>query len=227
MSAIERLAGVRQRILRACDSVGRDPGAVTLVAVSKTKSIEAVFELYDLGQRHFGESRLQEALPKIEALPSDAIWHFIGPLQSNKAKKVAENFHVIHTLYKESQLREIAKAVIPGEAAPQSPDRRPQALIEINIGQEAQKAGIFLQELDEILPIIIECKAVQFRGLMTIGPALEDAEEMRPYFRAVREANERVGGEWLSMGMSHDFEVALQEGATHVRVGSALFGERT
>ncbi|HSI73143.1 MAG TPA: YggS family pyridoxal phosphate-dependent enzyme [Fimbriimonas sp.] len=223
MTAKSRLSYVIERIERACESAGRNPKLVTLVAVSKTKTVDQIRELYDLGQRQFGESRLQEALPKIEALPNDIIWHFIGELQSNKAKKVAENFHIIHTIYKESQVREIAKRAL----AASPPKGRQDVFIEINIGQEPQKAGIFLQELDEILPIIIECKAVQFRGSMTIGPALEDAEQMRPYFRALREANESVGGEWLSMGMSHDFEVALQEGATHIRVGSALFGERT
>ncbi len=193
----------------------RDPSEVTLIAVSKTKSVNAIQEMYDLGQRHFGESRLQEALPKIEALPKDIVWHFIGPLQSNKAKRIAENFQAVHTMYKQSQVSEIAKA-----------QTLVDAFIEINVGQEPQKAGIFIQELDDLLPIILDCRKVRFRGLMTIGPALADAEAMRPYFRAVREANERIGARWLSMGMSQDFEVALQEGATHIRVGSALFGER-
>ncbi|MEZ0325233.1 MAG: YggS family pyridoxal phosphate-dependent enzyme [Fimbriimonas sp.] len=215
VTAQERLNDVHSRIDRACAAVKRDPAGVTLIAVSKTKTIEAIQELYDLGQRHFGESRLQEALPKIEALPKDIIWHFIGPLQSNKAKRAAESFPIIHTLYKPSQISEISK--VQGSV---------EGLIEINVGQEAQKAGIFIQELDDLLPIILECKTVQFRGLMTIGPALADAEAMRPYFREVREANERIRGQWLSMGMSHDFEVALMEGATHVRIGSALFGER-
>jgi pyridoxal phosphate enzyme (YggS family) len=211
VSASDRLSRVRDRIVAS----GRNPADVTLVAVSKTQSVEAIRELYDLGQRHFGESKLQEALPKIEALPKDIVWHFIGPLQSNKAKKIAENFNVIHTLYKLNQVQAIERAEKPVNG-----------LIEINIGQEPQKAGIFLQELDEILPIILDCSKIHFRGLMTIGPALENAEQMRPFFRALREANERVGGQWLSMGMSHDFDVALQEGATHIRVGTALFGER-
>jgi PLP dependent protein len=213
--ASSRLESVRERIRLACAASQRDPRDVTLIAVSKTQPIQAIWELYELGQRHFGESRLQEAIPKIESLPKDIVWHFIGPLQSNKAKRVGQHFRAVHTLHKASQLTELAKSatVVDG-------------LIEINVGQEPQKSGILLSELDEFLPIILNCKSVHFQGLMTIGPALDDPEQMRPYFRAVREANVRSGGRWLSMGMSHDFEVALQEGATHIRIGTALFGER-
>ncbi len=190
---------------------------VTLIAVSKGVSIDLIQVAYNAGQRDFGESRLQEALPKIEALPSDIVWHFIGHLQSNKVKAVAKHFDVIHTLYSESQLRELAK--IDGEV---------DALIEVNIGEEAQKSGILPESLDRFIESVLECNHVRLKGLMTVGPAHPNAEDMRPYFQRLRKMSEKLGeGAWLSMGMSNDFEVAIQEGSSHVRVGSAIFGTRT
>lgn len=211
-----RLANIQDRIAQACASVNRDPASVTLVAVSKTYPIEAIRQLYDLGQRHFGESRLQEAIPKIEVLPSDIVWHFIGHLQSNKAKKAAQYFDVVHTIESEGQLMELQKA-----------EREIQALIEVNVAEEAQKHGIFSQQLDDLRKKVIHYGHVHLRGLMTIGPALDEPEKMRPFFKSLRLLNERIGGDWLSMGMSGDFEVAIQEGSTHVRIGTALFGERS
>lgn len=209
------LRQVEDRIARACASVGRDPSGVTLVAVSKTFPIDAVRKAYDLGLRHFGESRLQEALPKIEALPDDIVWHFVGKLQSNKAKRAAQAFSVIHTLESESQLREIDKA-----------GRRPDVLVEVNIGAETQKSGLLVENVDDFVQLVLHCDNARYRGLMTVGPLLSP-EEVRPFFRKLRELKDRVGGDWLSMGMSGDFEVAIQEGASHVRVGSALFGSRS
>jgi pyridoxal phosphate enzyme (YggS family) len=206
---------VGEQIERAAESAGRDPASVTLVAVTKTFPVEAVRAAYDLGHRHFGESRLQEAQPKIEALPSDTVWHFIGKLQSNKAKRVAQLFDVIQTLESETQLKEIAKA-----------GRAVEALVEVNVANEAQKSGLPLESLDLFLVKLLDFPQARFRGLMTIGPATDNAEEMRPIFRSLREANARVGGQWLSMGMSGNFEVAIQEGASHVRIGTALFGAR-
>ncbi|MBX7133115.1 MAG: YggS family pyridoxal phosphate-dependent enzyme [Fimbriimonadaceae bacterium] len=215
MSLKENLDEIERRIEDACSSAGRKRSEVTLVAVTKTVPIEKIREAYDLGCRDFGESRLQEALPKIEQLPSDIRWHFIGKLQSNKAKRVAEVFHLIHTLDSESQLREIAKQ-----------PRRIDALIEVNVGKEAQKSGIAPGALDEFIRICTHCKEVRLRGLMTIGPAL-DPENMRPYFRQLKDWLPKVPeADILSMGMSGDFEVAIQEGSTLVRIGSALFGDR-
>ena len=211
-----RLRDVRQRITRACESVSRDPASITLVAVSKNHSAEAIREAYDLGLRHFGESRIQEAIPKIESLPNDITWHFVGHLQSNKAKRAAGYFDVIHTIDSLDQLRQIQKA-----------GRTIDALIEVNIAQESQKHGIFTEQLDGLRKDVIHYDHVHFRGLMTVGPALDEPEKMRPFFRAVRLLNERIRGDWLSMGMSGDFEVAIQEGSTHIRVGTALFGERS
>jgi pyridoxal phosphate enzyme (YggS family) len=215
MSLAHRLREVHQRIARACDSCSRDPASVTLVAVTKTVSAEGVRAAYDLGHRAFGENRLQEALPKIEALPDDAEWHFIGRLQSNKAKAVARAFDVIHTLENEGQLREIGK--VQGEV---------DGLIELNLAKEPQKSGIFREALDRTVIRVLECENVRFRGLMTVGPLSSDPEGNRPLFRLMSELGREVGAQWLSMGMSADLEVAIQEGSTHVRVGTAIFGER-
>ncbi len=215
MTLETRLNTVRERIARACETAGRDPAEVTLIAVTKTATVERIQEAYDLGQRVFGENRLQEALPKIAALPTDIEWHFIGRLQSNKAKAVAEAFQAIHTLEKESQLLEIAKV-----------QKSVDGLIELNLGGEEQKAGIFEKGLDRTVSLVLQCENVRFRGLMTIGRMSADPEENRPLFRRMSELGREVGAEWLSMGMSADLEVAIQEGSTHVRVGTAIFGER-
>lgn len=210
-----RLKAVRERIDRACEQVDRDPAEVTLIAVSKTHPVEAIQALYDEGVRNFGENRLQEAGPKIEALPGDIVWHFIGHLQSNKAKRIAQLFNVVQTLCQPRQLDELVKA-----------ERSVDGLIEINIANEAQKSGLSTEDLDGYLLQVLNCPYVQFQGLMTVGPAVSDPEQMRPFFGNLRKMNERIGGKWLSMGMSGDMEVAIQEGSTHIRVGTALFGRR-
>jgi len=209
------LHAIQDDVNRACDSVAREPSSVTLIAVSKTQPVEAIKALYDLGVRDFGESRLQEAIPKIESLPNDIRWHFIGTLQSNKAKRAAQSFDLIHTLHNEGQLREVDKAA-----------RNVDGFIEVNVANESQKSGLPLEMLDGFAAKVLQSPSVHFRGLMTIGPAVDDPEKMRPYFRALREANTRLGGDWLSMGMSGDYFVAIQEGSTHIRVGTALFGAR-
>ncbi|MEX2244673.1 MAG: YggS family pyridoxal phosphate-dependent enzyme [Fimbriimonadaceae bacterium] len=214
MSVASRLRDVRDRIERACASVGRDPSAVTLVAVTKTVAVGRIREAYDLGVRDFGENRLQEALPKIEALPRDVKWHFVGVLQSNKAKAVANSFHVVHTVEKLSQLVQIERA------------RPIEGLIEVNIAREPQKAGVLPENLDKSVALVQQCVNVRFRGLMAMGQLSSDPEENRPHFRQMSELGKRFGAEWLSMGMSADLEVAIQEGSTHVRVGTAIFGER-
>jgi PLP dependent protein len=212
MSASLRLKKIQDEIEFNCELVGRNPNQVTLIAVSKTKPIEAIQELYDLGHRHFGESRVQELLPKAEALPKDIQWHFIGKLQSNKLRKVAGVITLLHTLESESQLKEIAKLEHPLPV-----------LIEINIANEEQKSGILSKALDKFIQNVITYDQALLRGLMTIGPVVEDSQSMRPYFAEMRNLN-KYGV--LSMGMSADFDVAIQEGATHIRVGSSLFGER-
>ncbi|MCW5938911.1 MAG: YggS family pyridoxal phosphate-dependent enzyme [Fimbriimonadaceae bacterium] len=210
-----RLAEIERRIETACLTAGRHRSEVQLVAVTKTVPLEVIKAAYDLGLRHFGESRLQEARPKIEALPDDIVWHFVGRLQSNKAKAVAETFAVVHTFEKGSQLVETAKSgrVING-------------LVEVNIANEQQKAGVLPEALDKFVSELSNYPQVRFRGLMTIGPLVSEAGLNRPVFKELARLGKELGTEWLSMGMSGDFDVAIQEGATHVRIGTALFGER-
>lgn len=215
MTLADRLDHLESRIQAACASVGRPRDSVTLIAVSKTVPIETIAEAYGLGLRDFGESKLQEALPKIEALPKDIRWHFIGKLQSNKARRAAQACQVIHTLESEAQLKEMSK--ITGTV---------DGLIEVNIGEEPQKSGVLPGELDRFWARTLDCLAIRLRGLMAIGPDTEDLEQTRRLFAQMRLLNERLGGQWLSIGMSGDFEVAIQEGASHVRVGTALFGAR-
>lgn len=210
-----RYQAIRDEIARNCELVSRDPSSVTLIAVSKTQPAANVRKLYDLGHRHFGESRLQELIPKAEALPHDIVWHFIGKLQSNKLRKAAEICQVLHTVESESQVKEICKL-----------SKQIEVLIEVNIAGEEQKSGILIKNLDVLHRSVIQSDLAIFRGLMTIGPIVREAEDSRPYFRKLRELNEQVHGQWLSMGMSKDFNVAIQEGATHIRVGTSLFGER-
>lgn len=216
MNHARRYREVCERIEQAAERRGVDPQGITLVAVSKQRPIDALRALYDLGHRVFGESRLQEALPKIEALPTDIEWHFVGALQSNKAHKAAQRFSVIHSLSTPAQMRKIERAAVSVDV-----------LIQVNLAEEPQKMGIPAKLLDETVKLVLNYPHIRLRGLMTIGPNLGDAESMRPYYRALREAGERVGLPWLSMGMSGDFDVAIQEGATHVRIGTLLFGARS
>lgn len=217
MDLAYRLEEIESRIVDSCRLSGRKREDVTLIAITKTVTVEQMLEAQQLGVLHFGESRLQEALPKLDSfLPfSSLTWHFIGKLQSNKVRKAGEHFSVLHTIESDSQLRELAKL-----------HARVDVLVEVNIAEEMQKSGVFPDSVAEFVENVIQCERAQFRGLMTIGPANRNSEIQRPFFRRLRELNEKVGGTWLSMGMSSDFDVAIQEGATHVRVGSALFGAR-
>ncbi len=210
-----RYRAIQDEIERSCALVSRDPASVTLIAVSKTQSADNVRKLYDLGHRVFGESRLQELQPKAESLPQDIDWHFIGKLQSNKVRRVAEICSTIHTIESESQVKEFSKLSKPI-----------QVLIEVNIAKEEQKSGILPKSLDVLYESVIQSTLVEFRGLMTVGPIVREAEDIRPYFAEMRRLNEKIGGDWLSLGMSGNFDVAIQEGATHIRVGTSLFGER-
>ena len=212
---IERYQDIQDRIARACDSVGRDASSVTLIAVSKTYPASAIQELYDLGHRDFGESRLQELILKWEELPKDIRWHFIGKLQSNKTKKAAEICHAIHTIETSSQLKELNKS-----------EKSVEVFIEVNIAEEEQKSGILQNSLDSFARDVIRCEQANLSGLMTIGPVVKDPEQSRPYFEKLRQLGESIGTKNLSMGMSLDFEVGIQEGATHIRVGTLLFGAR-
>ena len=223
-----RLAEVRNRIADAAGRAGRPPESVRLIAVSKTHPLDAVKAAADAGQLDFGENKVQDALQKIaESTDTRLRWHLIGHVQSNKARKAAEAFHWIHAVDSVSLLRKLDE----GAAAA---GRRPKALVQVDLAGEATKFGAAPAELPEIFAAAAECTAVELVGLMLLPPASDDPTEARPWFRklmAVREGLLASGVpaarlSELSMGMSHDFEVAIEEGATIVRIGSAIFGER-
>lgn len=212
MSLKQRWEWLKSDIASACEDAGRSPDEVTVVAVTKYTNLEMMREAYDLGIKHFGESRLQNALPKIESLPDDIIWHFIGPLQSNKAKKIAETFTWVHSLDSFKSAAELHKS-----------GRMCQCCVQVNLTKELQKSGIFPEALDELLEKVIECAQVQVRGLMTIGREDAGAEETRIVFRELRTLACARKLDVLSMGMSGDYRLAIHEGATFIRVGSLLF----
>lgn len=225
-----QLDTVRRRIDAAAHRAHRQPDEILLIAVSKTFPAEDVLTAAADGQRHFGENRLQEALPKIDATQSAGPleWHLIGHLQTNKAKKAATSFAWIHSIDSLDLLRKIDAAAADGGA-------RPHVLIQVDLAHEATKSGADVADVLEIARAAFAGRAVQLEGLMIVPPIAENPEDARPWFRQLRELRDQliVDGipaerlRHLSMGMSHDFEVAIEEGATLVRVGSAIFGHRT
>ncbi len=220
MTIATSLADIRARIDAACRQAGRDPASATLVAVSKKQPPEAIREAYQAGQRDFGENYAQELRDKQAALADlpGIRWHALGPLQTNKAKYVAGKVELLHTLDRVELARELVRR------AGGTPVR---ALVEVNIGREPQKGGVLPEELPARLAELAAVEGIELRGLMCIPPVAEEPEASRPHYRALRELRDRLlpGGE-LSMGMSDDFEVAVAEGATLVRVGTAIFGAR-
>jgi PLP dependent protein len=224
-----RVAAVQERIARAAARSGRSPASVTLVAVSKTFPAEAVREAFDAGLRHFGENRVQEAEAKSAGLgdlrPAGLAWHLIGHLQANKARKAATLFDRIHSVDSVELAGRLDR--IAAELG-----RRLRVLVQVELGGEATKHGIPDSRLLDALEAMRGLSRLQFEGLMTLPPYAEDPERVRPAFRRLRErlqqARERglLEGAELSMGMSHDLEVAVEEGATLVRVGTAIFGSR-
>ena len=228
MSIASRLAEVRARIDAAARGAGRDPSSVRLVAVSKTFPIDAVREAYAAGQRDFGENRVQEALEKIAASADlDVRWHLLGHLQTNKARKAAPAFAMIQSLDSADLLRKL-------DAAAAEAGRSPELLVQVDLAGEATKYGVRPSEVPGLFEAAATCQAARVVGVMTLPPIPENPEDARPWFRQLQEL--RQG--WLadgvppamlrdvSMGMSGDFEVAVQEGATIVRVGTAIFGPR-
>ena len=225
MSTIaESLAEVRARIERAAASAARDPSTVRLVAVSKTKQASAIREAYAAGQRDFGENYAQELAEKAEALSDlpDIRWHFIGHLQSNKAKLVAPIAHLVHTIDSASLARELGKRIA------RLGRERLRVLVEVNVGGEAQKAGVKPDDLPGLLDAVDAEPNLHLQGLMTMPP--HDLDEARRAFEGLVALRERHGGAArlpkLSMGMTDDLEVAVACGATLVRVGTAIFGAR-
>jgi pyridoxal phosphate enzyme (YggS family) len=232
MSVAENIASVQERIAAAAHRAGRSPGEIILMAVSKTQPPERIRDAYKAGQLLFGENRVQEFAVKAGALQDlqDADWHMIGHLQTNKAARTAELFHAVDAI-------DSLKLAEKLDAAARKLGRKLDVLIEINVGGEAAKSGIAPDSpaLDQLLLSAPRLEALTFRGLMTVPPLTGDPQGARPYFRRLRELLDTIAARklpaialsHLSMGMSHDFEVAIEEGSTCVRIGTAIFGERT
>jgi pyridoxal phosphate enzyme (YggS family) len=219
------LKEIRSRIADACRKAGRNPDDVELIAVSKTFPVEMIREAADAGQRVFGESRLQEAEVKIDALPGSFHWHFIGRVQRNKVRKILPRFEVIHAI-DSTRLAQYADEVA------RELGLFPKVFLQVNIGGEETKGGFEPDAIRDEIDALLALERLEVMGLMCIPPPGPDAEASRPWFRQLRELRDALQRHTgvplpcLSMGMSDDFEVAIEEGATHVRVGSSIFGKR-
>jgi pyridoxal phosphate enzyme (YggS family) len=231
MTIVDNLSAVHDRIARAAQRAGRNADDIALMVVSKTQPVAKIVEAYEAGQRLFGENRVQEFSDKVGALASlrDANFHMIGHLQSNKAPRAAEVFHAVDSL-------DSAKLADRLNTAAEKLGKTLDVLIEINVGGEEAKSGLAPNsaELERILAGAPAWTHLRVRGLMTVPPFTEDPEGARPYFRQLRALRDRIAPrdlpsiklDVLSMGMSHDFEVAIEEGSTCVRIGTAIFGDR-
>lgn len=223
----ENLTSVEERVAAACARAGRDRSEVTLIAVSKTKPVEDLQVIYDQGIREFGENKVQELTGKIPEMPADINWHLIGHLQRNKVKYIVDKVKLIHSVDSYRLAEEInIQAKKHGVIVP--------ILIEVNAANEATKFGVRLDEAKQLCKEIAELDSVHIKGLMTIAPNVVVPEENRAIFHKIKdlavdianENNDNIDMDIISMGMTNDFEVAIEEGATHVRVGTAIFGER-
>lgn len=216
-----RYAAIRERIARAAERAHRDPATVRVVAVSKYVGVDGVAAAVAAGIRDFGENRAQDAREKVERFRDVARWHFVGQVQTNKVRYLKDLYFLVHSVDRPRLAEALSRAASPG---------RPQAvLVQVNVGREPKKGGVAPEGLVDLLRYAANLPGIRVQGLMAIPPAVEDPEAARPYFRALRELAERArdatGLELpeLSMGMSGDFEVAVEEGATIVRIGRALF----
>lgn len=225
----ERLEEVREKIAFVARGCGREPNEITLVAVTKTHSLAVLKEALAAGASDFGESRVQEAESKIPALENQEVrWHLIGHLQANKARRAVKLFDVVHTLDSASLAHRLDRS-----CAEEDRNELP-VLIQVDLAGEAAKSGVTPADVGELVGIVSQCSRLRLRGLMTLPPFFDNPERVRPFFSRLRELRDQLQatggfgehkGE-LSMGMSHDFQVAIEEGATIVRVGTAIFGER-
>jgi pyridoxal phosphate enzyme (YggS family) len=216
---LAQLAGIKERIAMAAKDCGRDPQEVTLVCVSKTFGPEAIAPVLAAGERVFGENKVQEALakwPELKTRYPDVTLHLIGPLQTNKAREAVDLFDVIETLDRPKLAKELAKEI-------EKLGKHPKLYVQVNTGAEAQKAGVLPQEADAFIASCRNDYGLEVSGLMCIPPVNEQAS---PHFALLNQIAKRNGIAHLSMGMSADFELAIQLGATHVRVGTAIFGKR-
>lgn len=223
----DNLKDVQQQVAQAAANVGRNPTDITLIAVSKTKPIDMISEIYDCGIREFGENKVQEILAKSEVLPNDINWHMIGHLQRNKVKQVISKAILIHSV---DSMR--LAHTISDEAVKQN--LNVEILLEVNVAGEETKYGFTMEETPQALLEISKLPNITVRGLMTSAPYVNNPEENRGYFKQLKQLCvdlkakniDNTSMDFLSMGMTNDFQVAIEEGATHIRVGTAIFGER-
>lgn len=223
----ENLKDVRNEIKKACALSGRDENSVELIAVSKTKPVCELMEAYECGCRLFGENKVQELVDKYEQMPKDIKWHMIGHLQRNKVKYIVDKVAMIHSVDSLRLAEEISKEALKHQVTV-------DILIEINVACEESKFGVTVADAEALIREIAVLPGIRIRGLMTVAPYTENAEENRPYFESLRQLSvdinakniDNVNMNVLSMGMTGDYAVAIMEGATHVRVGTGIFGER-
>ena len=223
----DNLQNVEENIRQACLRSGRDVSGVTLISVSKTKPVEMIQEAYEAGKRDFGENKAQEMKEKHDALADDIKWHFIGHLQTNKIKYIIGRTCLIHSVDSLHLAEAIEKECVKRNT-------HVDILVEVNVAQEASKFGLKLEDTLELVRQISKLEHLHIRGLMTIAPFVEDPEENRSIFRQLKQLSVDIGAKnidnvdmsVLSMGMTGDYQVAVEEGATHVRVGTGIFGER-
>ena len=227
MGVCENYRAIEEKVEKACLRAGRKREDVTLIAVSKTKPVSMIHALLPLGVRDFGENKVQELTEKEELLPKDIRWHMIGHLQRNKVKYVVGKACMIHSVDSLRLAEEISKEALKKQISV-------PILVEVNVAGEESKFGVSVQEAPFLVEQICRLPGIEVKGLMTIAPYVEDPEENRIVFRNLRKLSVDIGGknfdnvtmDILSMGMTGDYEVAIEEGATHVRVGTGIFGER-
>lgn len=225
MTVAQNLEMIKQRIARACDRSGRQPEDVQLIAVTKYVRIPRMQEAALAGITHFAENRLQDALPKLVFFPKDITWHYVGHLQTNKVKEVLPSFHYIHSLDRDRLAHELAKQA-------ERLQIRPKCFIQVNVSGEESKFGIEPEALYDLAKSIRDAGMIDIVGLMTMAPYVDNPEDTRPVFRKLKELQiELLQKGWsniephaLSMGMSNDYDIAVEEGATHIRIGTALVG---
>jgi pyridoxal phosphate enzyme (YggS family) len=214
----QNLKATKERVAVSCQRANRSPDEITVIAVSKTKPSSIIEAAFEAGSTHFGENRVQEAEEKIKSLPHiNPTWHLIGHLQTNKAKTAVQLFDIIHSV----------DSVKLAEVISKYADNNIEILLQVNVVEEESKGGFTVAELTQALTTIDELPNLKVEGLMTIAPWVSDAEEVRPVFKRLKELRDALGLKHLSMGMTDDYEVAIEEGATMIRIGRAIFGARS
>ena len=223
----DNLHEVQENIRKACERSGRNPEDVTLIAVSKTKPVSDIEQIYAAGIREFGENKVQEMNDKQKVLPGDINWHMIGHLQRNKVKYIVDNVAMIHSVDSIRLAEEISKEAVKKNVAV-------DILVEVNVAKEESKFGLYTEDVGQFVEQISKLPGINIKGLMTSAPFVDNPEDNRQYFKKLKDLSvdinvkniDNVHMDFLSMGMTNDYVVAVEEGATHVRVGTAIFGHR-